>query len=333
MPRSFSIFPRIFPFIAVLSILTLSVPSFAQTGTQTKAQPPSEEFDAFRLEHLKFLKMNEATEQTVFQQDVASAMEAAIHAAPHEEDKEQTPNVQSQAAASKVMGFPVAIVSSRKDQPLFMVEKKQTIDFTIDRASLQVVLDQAKRPDLLLPASFEQAHVQLKIPQSLLEVYGQCQCGQTRIGNAAQAGEPEVDDAKDAQTNESNAQPQIRKAPPLSYDGCLVFFQMTVPEARISSSMRFPLVMQILAQLVGDKDQESADSASIDWTNTLVVPIPDRSAVTEPVNGTDATLILLEKNQGSLSPFFLIWIREAKIYALMAFGDPNNAKELVDSIQ
>ena len=332
MPRSISIFPRIIPFIALLSILTLSPPSFAQTDTQTKTQPPPEEsFDTFRLEHFKFLKMSEATEQTVFQQDVASAMEAAIHSAPPEEDKEQTPNVQSQAAASKVMGFPVAVVSSRKDQPLFMLEKKQTIDFTVDRASLQVVLDQAKRPDLLLPASFEQAHVQLKIPQSLLEVYGQC--GQTHIGNAAQAGESEVDDAKDAQTNDSNAQPQIKKVPPGSYDGCLVFFQMPVPEARISSSMRFPLVMQILAQLVGDKDQESADSASIDWTNTLVVPIPDRSAVTEPVNGTDATLILLDKNQGSFSPFFLTWIREAKIYALMAFGDPNNAKELVDSIK
>src|SRR6202171_559672 len=90
MPRSFSIFHRIFQFIALLSILTLSAPSFAQTDTQTKAQPPPEEsFDTFRLEHFKFLKMSEATEQTVFQQDVASAMDAAIHSAPPEEDKEQ----------------------------------------------------------------------------------------------------------------------------------------------------------------------------------------------------------------------------------------------------
>jgi hypothetical protein len=352
MPRPSSHFPRIVPFLVVLLYFSvLSGPSFAQTVAQSKDQPPEESFDTFHLEHLTFLKMSATAEKTVLQQNVAAAMAAAIHSVPHEEDKEQAPNVQSQAAATKAMGFPVAIVSARKGQPEYQIEKKETIDFTVDRASLQEMLDQAKRPDLLLPASFDQAHVQIKIPQSLVQVYGQCGGADAANGNQTPVSEDtpthtqiaqtddsdamEIDDTEQPQVASAKIEPQIEKAPP-EPNGCLIFFQMPVPEARVSSSMRFPLVMQILAQLVGSSDdQESAASASIDWTNTIAVPIPTTLATMEnvQVNGTDATLIRLKRGESKYSPFFLVWIRDGKIYALLGPGDPNNAKALADSVQ
>ena len=355
MPRPSTPFPSILQLFAAhtLIFLALSVPCFAQTDAQTKAPPPAEEsFDTFRLEHLKFLKMSSSAEKTVLQQNVAAAMAAAIQSAPHEEDKEQAPKVQSQAAASKAMGFPVAVVSARKDQPEFQIEKKESIDFTVDRASLQEMLDQAKRPDLLLPASFDQAHVQIKIPQSLVQVYGQC--GGTNAANGKQTPVPEDnqahpsqtaqtddsddmenDDAEQPQVASGKIEPQTEKASPES-NSCLILFQMPVPEARISSSMRFPLVMQTLAQLVATSDdQENAVSSSIDWTNTFAVPLPGTLATAEEfqVSGADATLIRLRKQEAQITPFFLVWIRDGKIYALLGPGESNNVKALADSVQ
>jgi hypothetical protein len=352
MPRPSSLSPRIAHFLGLLVIsLIVSAPSFAQTGAQTKDQPPEESFDTFHLEHLTFLKMSATAEKTVLQQNVAAAMAAAIHSVPHEEDKEQAPKVQSQAAASKAMGFPVAVVSSRKDQPEFQIEKKETIDFTVDRASLQEMLDQAKRPDLLLPASFDQAHVQLKIPQSLVQVYGQCggtsaanrnqtpvsdetQAHASQIAQTSDSDDMENDDAEQPQVASAKVETQAEKTPPES-NPCLILFQMPVPEARISSSMRFPLVMQTLAQLVGSEDQESAASTSIDWTNTFPVPLPPTLATAEvlQLSGADATLIRLREQEAQITPFFLIWIRDGKIYALLGPGELNNVKALADSVQ
>jgi hypothetical protein len=353
MPQPSSPFPRIVHFIGLLVVsVIVSAPSFAQTGAQTKDQPPEESFDTFHLEHLTFLKMSATAEKTVLQQNVAAAMAAAIHSAPHEEDKEQAPKVQSQAAASKAMGFPVAIVSARKDQPEFQIEKKETIDFTVDLASLQEMLDQAKRPDLLLPASFDQAHVQIKIPQSLVQVYGQCggtgatndkptpvsedtQTHASQISQSDDSDDMETDNAEQPQVTSAKVERQAEKTPPES-NPCLIFFQMPVPEARISSSMRFPLVMQTLAQLVGSsEDQENAVSTSIDWTNTFPVPLPPTLATAEELqlSGADATLIRLRKQEGQITPFFLVWIRDGKIYALLGPGELNNAKALADSVQ
>lgn len=343
MPRQFYLLRQTPRFVLAATLfLAANAAAFPQTRSEaTKDDPPEESFDTFHLEHLKFLKMSAAAEKTVLQQNVAAAMAAAVHAVPHEEDKEQAPKVQSQAAASKAMGFPVAMASARKDQPVFQLNKKETAEFTIDRASLQEMLDQAKRPDLLLPASFEQARVQLKIPQSLIEMYGQCgnNSSEDPKNNAAnsdtaksEAANAETSDGEP--TDDVDEPPPMKKAPP-KVDDCLVLFQMAVPEARISSSMRFPLVMQIVAQLVGDADQQSADSASSDWTNTFPVPVPSSIVVMENVqaSGGDAILLRLKDRGTSVMPYFLIWIRDDKIFALLGRGDPGNARELVDSVQ
>lgn len=263
-------------------------------------------------------------------------MAAAIHSVPHEQDKEQAPNVQSQAAASKAMGFPVAMASARKDQPVFQLNKKQTAEFTIDRASLQEMLDQAKRPDLLLPASFEQARMHLKIPQSLIELYGQCGNNNSGASNNNVAnGDTVKTDAPNGDSADEDDEAQPVKKAAAKVDDCLVLFQMAVPEARISSSMRFPLVMQIFAQLAGDSDQQSVDSASTDWSNTLPLPIPSSLVTMETVqaSGGDATLLRLKDRGSAEMPYFLVWVRDGKIYALLGPGDPTNAKELVDSVQ
>ena len=336
MPTRLSFF-RLAPLFALAAaiFLTVSAPSFAQTKTEATKEPPAEEsLDTFRLEHLKFLKMSPAAEQTIMQQNVGAAMAAAIQSVPHEADKEQAPNVQSQAAASKAMGFPVAMVSARKDPPVFQLNKKEAAELTIDRASLQEMLDQAKRPDLLLPASFEQAHMHLKIPQSLIEMYGHCVGAKSNIGDAANADTPKADTANSEPDDDEVETPLVKKARD-NFDDCLIFFQMAVPEARISSSMRFPLVMQILAELVGDTDQQTVDSTSADWSNTFPVPVPSSLVTMETVqaSGGDATLLRLKDRGNAVMPYVLVWIRDGKIYALLGPGEPANARELVDSVQ
>ena len=49
--------------------------------------------------------------------------------------------------------------------------------------------------------------------------------------------------------------------------------------------------------------------------------------------GGDATLLRLKDRGNSVMPYFLVWIRDGKIFALLGPGDPSNATQLVDSVQ
>src|SRR5579863_5669687 len=69
-----------------------------------------------------------------------------------------TVNEQDQAAsdpasAAKLAGFPVQLISSRKDQPKLAVSGEHAINLTVDRSRLQAIFNEAGHPDLLVPQS------------------------------------------------------------------------------------------------------------------------------------------------------------------------------------
>jgi len=74
---------------------------------------------------------------------------------------------------------------------------------------------------------------------------------------------------------------------------------------------------------------------TVDWTSTLVVPVPLNagSYETTSVDGVQGTLITL-RNWGTGMPgYSLLWVKSGIIYALNGFGSADQAVPLADSLE
>jgi hypothetical protein len=79
-------------------------------------------------------------------------------------------------------------------------------------------------------------------------------------------------------------------------------------------------------------DEAAHFSSNIDWTTTLVIPIPLYGTQYKelPVDGVTGTLILTE---GEIYQYLLMWVKDGMIYALSGPGDSSTALSIAASIE
>jgi len=67
-------------------------------------------------------------------------------------------------------------------------------------------------------------------------------------------------------------------------------------------------------------DQAEAFTDTVDWTSTLVVPIPRNAATYEqiPVDGVTGTLI--QRPSDDAPQYTLLWVKDGIIYAIGGLG-------------
>jgi hypothetical protein len=82
-------------------------------------------------------------------------------------------------------------------------------------------------------------------------------------------------------------------------------------------------------------EEAAAFTSTIDWTSTLVVPIPRNTASYEQVSvdGVTGTLIQRPSREGEPTTFALLWVKDGVIYAISAQGgNSNQAIEMANSL-
>jgi len=86
-------------------------------------------------------------------------------------------------------------------------------------------------------------------------------------------------------------------------------------------------------QLAGMSPGEAhAFCQTVDWSSTLVIPVPRNSSSYEKVkvDGVEGTLIAETVAQSNR--YSLLWIRNGVIYSLMGWGDSGQALNLAASL-
>lgn len=215
----------------------------------------------------------------------------------------------SRDAASQLTGFPVRLISSRTDSPNFRVSGAHAFQMTVDRARLQDILDQAGRPDLILPATLDGSMVSVQIPRGAEVRYGNCKSG---------------------------AQPQTSsssQASPVPAEPCLALIQVPSPVVNYPSDLNLQQLAETGLQLAGMTPVQARQFCqTVDWKSTLVLPIPPmvRSYETVNINGIQGTLLHFP---GRDHPSFaLIWVDAGIIYNLIGWGDSSLAVQLARSL-
>jgi hypothetical protein len=222
---------------------------------------------------------------------------------------EKESSADSQAAATQAAGFPVRVLSSRTDEPAFAIAGAHAFHLTLDRSRLQDVLDQAGRPDLLLPATLDGATVSVQVPRAVALTYGDCKKAD----------------------QQSTSQPPSASANP-----CLVVMQAPSPTINVPSDLNIQQLAEIGLQLAGWSPEKAREFCqTVDWKSTLVLPIPRtvQSYETVSINGVRGTLMHFPESNPKRPSFALIWVDNEMIYGLIGKGDASSAVQLASSLQ
>lgn len=223
-------------------------------------------------------------------------------------EKPQTAATGAQAA--KLAGFPVALLSKRKDTPKLAVNGKHAFIVTVDRARLEAILKEAGRSDLALPHSIDGAQVAVSIPRSVRARYGTC-------------------------PSKPKATANIATPPPNStqYSDCVLLAEGPSPSIKVPAGLNLRPLAEIGLELAGMTPQQSRQFLSnVNWKSALGAPIPRfmRSYESVTVNGAKGTLFNMGGRRGPT--YALIWAKGGIVYSLRGFGNPSDAVTLADSL-
>ena len=213
------------------------------------------------------------------------------------------------AEASQLAGFNVRLPQSVTPSQLYVMDSA-AFSMSVDRAKAQALLNEAGRSDLVLPESVDGADISVSIPASVSAAYGTCP-------------KPEAD------TSESEDEGRF-------YPDCVILAQIPSPSVSAPADLDVNRLAQIGLEFTGMSAEEAAAfTSTVDWTSTLVVPIPSNSASYEQVtvDGVTGTLIQRPSREGEPTTFALLWVKDGIIYAISGRGsNSGQALEMATSM-
>jgi hypothetical protein len=266
----------------------------------------------FRVQQLQIVEVNpgDLPEQLGSSYQLEYFMSNDVHIQQQGEDQ----TVGSAEDASALAGIPVRLPPGMNGEQHLVVTAPAQINFTVELALVQAVLDEIGRGDISLPEEIDGAEVTVHLPALVSASYGDCTAGKP-------GGYPEGYDPDD---------PTLTLTP-----NCTTLVQMPSPRVNAPEGLNLAQLGQAYLQLLGMAPQEAVQfSANIDWATTLVVPIPvyEASYREVEVDGVRGTLILGDQ-QDFGQQYMLIWFKDGIVYVLTGPGGASTAVRLADSIR
>ena len=228
--------------------------------------------------------------------------------------------VTSASKAAQLAGYPVQTVGNLGAPQTIEVTGETAFQMTINRDRVDTLLDEIGRSDIQIPDSANGALVAIHIPRSVISMYGNCP-----VRSHFTAG-------SESRT-EAMAQRKMERMTNLGNSNCTYFVQAPSPTVSVPPELNMSQIAEAALQLAG---MNAADAHSfcqtVDWSSTLVVPIPRNSSSyqTVPVDGVEGTLITETLPQGNR--YSLLWIKNGVIHSLGGHGSSADALALAASL-
>jgi hypothetical protein len=179
-----------------------------------------------------------------------------------------------------------------------------SFELTVDRAKAQALLDEAGRSDLILPDSIDGAVISVSIPSSVVAGYGTCP------------------DPSEADSNRTGSMGR-------NYPDCIMLSEIPSPIVSAPPEVDVAQLAQIGLEFTGmTSEQAAAFVETVDWTSTLVVPIPKNAATYEQVSVDGVTGTLIQRPSDDMPQFVLLWVKDGIVYSIGGLG--TNSQQAID---
>ena len=201
--------------------------------------------------------------------------------------------------ASQLTGFTVRLPQDVTPSRI-SVMSGSAFTLTVDRNKAQALLEEAGRSDLVLPDSMEGAQISVNIPSGVSVGYGTCP------SPSGDADESEL---------------QGSGSPGRRYADCVILAEIPSPIVTTPADVDIAQLAQIALEFTGmTSDQAAAFTDTVDWTSTLVVPIPRNAATYEEISVDGVTGTLIQRPSDDAAQFALIWVKDGIIYTIGGLG-------------
>ena len=222
----------------------------------------------------------------------------------------QMVEVNSAAEATQAAGFPVRISDQAGKPSSIFVQNGFAFSFLIDRSKAQALLDEAGRKDLVLPQAIDGDTISVTVPAHAAVAYGACPDAAALSGT------------KDISMFDAS--------------GCIQLVQLPSPTVQTPPNLDFSQLAQIALQVTGMSAQQAKDfSAQVDWTTSLVIPIPKNAAINKTITVDGVTGQLVQRNVPDDVPqYVIIWTKNGILYAIGGAGmDVDKALAIANSLK
>ena len=229
--------------------------------------------------------------------------------------------VASAAEAAQKAGLPVRLPSAIKSAPRLAVQDGMNATVQIDLARVRAILDLAGRSDIKLPSALDGANVEFNVPPSVRAEY----------------------DCNRAWPSEIAPKPDLTRPTPAPAlqpsSNCIALEQLASPTVNTPPGVDLGQVGEALLQLLGLTPQEAQHFAqTIDWSSTLVIPLPTDAASFRDVTVDGVPGVLIQSNPRSSSGprsthYTLFWEKNDTVYALSGTGDATRGVEVANSLR
>ena len=224
--------------------------------------------------------------------------------------------------AAQLTGYPIRVIGSLGAPHSVEVNGETAFQMTINRDRVATLLDEIGRSDINIPESANGALIAVHIPKTVISMYGDCPV-RHRYGTS------------DSQSQaEALAERKMERMANIKDTNCTYLIQAPSPTVSVPPDLNMSDIGEAALELAGMSPAEARSFCqTVDWSSTLVVPIPRNSSSYETVtvDGVEGTLITETLSQGNR--YSLLWIKNGVIHSLAGHGNSSDALSLAASLR
>ncbi len=210
-------------------------------------------------------------------------------------------------AASQMAGFTVRTIGSLGLPQKISVRGEAAFHTTLDRERMQDLLDQVGRSDIQIPPSANGSTIAVQIGKLVWQGYGNCATSRTR---------PHSQGGKPADTVVTGS------------DNCISLLQARSPVVSVPLTLDVPALAEAGLELAGMNAADAhAFCQTVDWSSTLVIPVPQRGSSfrTVAVDGVNGELVETAARGKIPAEYALLWVKDGIVYSLNGTGESSEA--------
>jgi hypothetical protein len=230
--------------------------------------------------------------------------------------------VSNVAKAAQLAGYPVRTIGSLGAPQSIEVNGETAFQMTVNRDRIEMLLDEVGRSDIRIPESANGALIAVHIPKTVISMYGDCPA---RHGHTI----------SDTQSRaEALAERKMERMASVNNTNCTYLIQAPGPTVSVPPDLNLSEIAEEALELAGMSPAEAHSFCqTVDWSSTMVVPIPRNTSSYETVSvdGVQGTLITETLTQGNR--YSLLWIKNGVIHSLAGHGNSSDALALAASLR
>jgi hypothetical protein len=224
------------------------------------------------------------------------------------------------AKASQLAGYPIRTIGNLGGPQSLQVSGETAFQMTINRGRIETLLEEVGRSDIQIPESANGALIAVHIPKIVVSMYGDCPVRRR------------YDDSDVQSRAEALARQKMERMAKMADSNCTYFIQAPSPTVSVPPNLNMSEIAEAALELAGMSTAEAHSFCqTVDWSSTLVVPVPRNAGTYETVtvDGVEGTLI----TETQRNRYSLLWIKNGVIHSLGGHGNSSDALTLAASLR